>query len=331
MLQTLDDICVDAGKVDPNTKSYKVVDVKKGEQRILAGAQSYDQNVVGTCFDEHFIPIEDRLPGEVIARDVDVQDIGYRYIITDEDRALNFNLLKVFGISEDIKKKYNFLAISNQVTEKIWKMSSPSAITKAPDSAAYCAVEAVEGRTIDVLYQGSSAQTAVDLGATHPQIDASLGFKSLSSQLKMNYQIKAQGYTATVPISSLGSLSEVLDAVEPGAPYIWNVVLVATRNQERRVVENQSTTSNKFKVRDGTAIPYKLAQTGTLAIEVRSTAGVSVSFDPAASCPNSPEKKFHLINCELQNPTIIKVYNPALFNMGSDADVDISVSVKSVK
>ncbi|MBI1945395.1 MAG: type II secretion system protein GspG [Deltaproteobacteria bacterium] len=327
--QTIDDICVDAGKIDPNTKSYMVVDVKKGEQKTLSGGVSYDQNIVGSCFDEHFNIIDDRLPGDVRSRDVDVQDIGYRYIISDEDRALNFNLLKLFNISEDTKRKSNFLAISSQVTEKIWGMSSPTAINKAPASAAYCAVEAVEGRTIDVLYQGSSALTGTELGATN--IDATLGFKSLSSQLKMSYQIKAQGYTAAVPISSLQSLAEVLDAVEPGAPYFWNVVLVATKNQERLVVEQQISSNNKFRVTDGTSSSYKLAQTGSLSIEVRSTAGVAVSFDPPGACTSSPERTLHLINCELAQPAIIRVYNPALLGLGSDADVDIKVSAKVLK
>ena len=327
--QTLDDICIDAGKIDPNTKTYKVIDVKKGEQFPLAGAQSYDQSIVGSCFDEHFTIIDERLPGDVTSRDVDVQDVAYRRIITEADRALNFNILKVFGISEKTSQKSSFLAISSQVTEKVWKMSSPSAIAKAPATAAYCAVEAVEGRTIDVLYQGSSSQSGLDLGAT--QINASLGFKSLSAQLKMDYQIKAQGYTATVPISSLGSLEEVLDAVEPGAPYIWNVVLVATRNQERMVVEQQTTSSNKFKVPDAAAVSYKVAQLGSLAIEVRSTAGVSVSFDPPAACPSSPEKNLHLINCELKQPAVMKIYNPALFGMGSDANVEVSIAGSSLK
>jgi hypothetical protein len=327
--QTLDDICVDAGKVDPNTKSYMVVDVKKGEQKVLTGGISYDQNIVGSCFDEHFNIIDERLPGEVAGRDIDVQDIGYRYILTDEERALSFSLLKLFNISEDTKKNSKFLAISSQVTEKVWKLSSPTAINKAPPAAAYCAVEAVEGRTIDVLYQGSSEITGIDLGATN--IEATLGFKSLSSQLKMNYQIKAQGYTATVPISSLQSLSEVLDAVEPGAPYIWNVTLVATKTRERMVIEQQTNTSNKFRVVDGTSSSYKLAQTGSVSLEVRANAGIAVSFDPPGTCSNSPEKTLHLINCELAQPAIIRVYNPAWLGLGSDADVEVKVSAKSLK
>lgn len=71
LLQTIDDVCVDAGRIDPNTKSYTVVDVKKGEQKSLTGGVSYDQSIVGACFDEHFNIIDERLPGDVSSRDVD--------------------------------------------------------------------------------------------------------------------------------------------------------------------------------------------------------------------------------------------------------------------
>lgn len=243
--------------------------------------------------------------------------------MTDEERALNFSLLSFFGISDETKKKNNFVTISNQVTERVWKLNSPSAINKAPPAAAYCAVEANEGRTIDVLYQGSSVLSGSEIGASYS--DASVGFKDIAAELKMTYMLKTQGYTSKVPVSGMQSLTDVLEAVDLGAPYFWNVTLVATRNQERTVVEQKTTAANHFTLAEGYSWPYAIKQTGALQIEVRSSVGVSIAFDPTSACPGSYQKTMHLFACKLEQPAIMKIENPSVWGHRDSAVVDVSV------
>jgi hypothetical protein len=131
----------------------KKVLVQKDSEHHLVGTSSLDETVVGSCFDADFRPIPERLAvavADIKGKDVDETAVAAYAIVTDEDVKLKASLLHLFNVGVEERKTHSYLVVSHGVTTKKWSVPRVS-LSAVPEKAAYCAVEATEGRVVDVL------------------------------------------------------------------------------------------------------------------------------------------------------------------------------------
>jgi hypothetical protein len=154
-VQLLDAVAEGLDRSRGTTRKAETV-VAKGSEVHLAGSSSLDETVVGSCVDASLRPISSRLPGEPKGRDVDEQRISARLIASEEEKDFNVSIFTLFGVSDKQRAENVYLLVSHQVVTKKWKTSNLTPLDVAPQDASYCAVEATEGRTVDVLFSTSS-------------------------------------------------------------------------------------------------------------------------------------------------------------------------------
>lgn len=307
-------------------KRHVDVVVSKGSERNLAGSSSFDESIVGACFDSDLRPIAARLPGEPKGRDTDEQNINYRQIRTAEERKLNANLLKLFGLGVETSSQQDLLIISHEVTTKKWKAPGFDPLASAPPEASYCAVEATEGRTVDVLFSSKATSSGVDLQP--PPVKAvSLNFEEFARSQNLEYSVKVRGFKpkeAVLP--NYSSMGEVLSSVTDGAPLILNVLLVATKEQKANYKTKTVKDERRLYVYDDSASTYAIDTTGKLDIDVASSDEVSLSFSGGSTCPPQPKSTRHRVQCENTTPIVMTIRNPGLVGLGLTADVVVKVN-----
>jgi hypothetical protein len=117
-----------------------------------------------------------------------------------------------------------------------------------------------------------------------------------------------------------------LNAVTPGAPFIWDVLLVAVKDQ---VVERAVKTTRKeqrIALPDGYTKTVEVAA-GDLRVELRSNDEVVVTFS-SGSCSESSRSHVHVFNCSNERPTSMVISNPTFMGFGSGtATLDLTTTV----
>lgn len=302
--------------------------IAKGSEHHLVGTTSLDETIVGTCFDADLRPVAARLKGEVRGRDVDETAVSAVLIQTAEEKKLKASLFYVFNVGLSEQTSNSFLVVSHAETTKKWLFRSEQG-APTPEGAVYCATEATEGRVVDVLYTSATQLTGQELGLSTLRLDASGSLAALQSQHNMTYQIKARGYKqrdAVLP--NYSSLGEVLATVTPGAPFIFDVLLVAMEERAEDVALKTVRKDQSFSLPDNYTQTVELPA-GDLRVDVASSTGVTVEFAQGAhDCHGSAKAAKHKLSCKSSEPVQMTVANPSFLGFGAGAaNVKVTTTV----